>query len=68
MKVAKGIFSITDMVEFGYPEDMLRKLSHSEDFSRFGFRSSDKKNAKIYINKEKLERFLEMREDERAMA
>lgn len=68
MKDDKELYTIRQLVAKGYPEEMLRQLSHGDDFSRFGFRSSDKKTATIYINKAKLDRFLEMREDEFALA
>ncbi len=64
LRLKKEVYSITELVDMGYPKKMLKKLLHSEDFSRFGFRTSPAKNSKAYINKEKLDRFLEHQMDE----
>lgn len=64
-KVARGVYSLSELVEMGYPELMLRKLLHSDDFSRFGFRLTPAVNSKAFINKDKLDRYLEHQMDDR---
>ena len=63
-RVTKGIYTVTELVEIGYPKQMLRHLLHSEDFSTFGFRLTPAVNSKAYINREKLDRYLEHRMDD----
>jgi hypothetical protein len=62
--IEKQIFSLSQLVAMGYQKEMLQRLIHSEDFSRFGYRVSDKPNAKAYIHKDKLDRYLERMMDD----
>lgn len=60
----KNIYSINELVKMGYPEQMLRRLLHSDDFSSIGFRLRPRPNSKAYIHKDRLDKYLEHRMDD----
>lgn len=60
----KEVYSIAELVEMGYPKNMLKNLSHSDNFSSIGFRLASSRNSKTFFYKEKLDRFLERQMDE----
>ena len=57
MKTDKNVYSITELVRIGYPEELIRRLLKSEDFPEIGFRARGK-NSKAYFWKDKLDRHL----------
>ena len=63
VKVARGIYSLSELAEMGYPELMLRKLLHSDDFSRFGFRLTSARNSKVFFYKDRLDKYIERMTD-----
>ena len=60
----KEVYSIAELVEMGYPKNMLKNLIHSSNFSSIGFRLASSRNSKTFFYKEKLDRFLERQMDE----
>lgn len=60
----KEVYSIAELVEMGYPKNMLKNLIHSDNFSSIGFRLASSRNSKTFFYKEKLDRFLERQMDE----
>ena len=56
--VGRGVYSITQLLEIGYPEHLIRKLLRSEDFPSIGFRTGNSRNSKAYFHKDKLDRYL----------
>ena len=60
----KEVYSITELVEMGYPKNMLKNLIHSDNFSSLGFRLAASRNSKTFFYKDKLDRFLEHQMDE----
>ena len=65
LRLKKEVYSITELVDMGYPKKMLKELIHSDHFSRIGFRLASSRNSKTFFYKEKLDKFLEHQEDER---
>lgn len=61
----KEVYSITELVDMGYPRKMLKNLIHSDNFSSLGFRLASSRNSKTFFYKDKLDKFLEHQEDER---
>lgn len=55
--MAKSVYSITELVQLGYPEELIRRLLKSEDFPEIGFRAKGK-NSKAYFWKDKLDAHL----------
>ena len=64
-KVEKGIYSTQDMLDYGYQRRLLHEIAHDPDCTHLFFRTGTGKTSNIYYYKEKVERWLEMREDER---
>ena len=62
--MAKEVYSITQLVEKGYPEKMLKQLIHSREFSSIGFRLASSRNSKTYFFKDKLDKWIERQMDE----
>lgn len=56
--VVKSVMSITELVNEGYPESRIRKISRSDDFPQVGF-STGKKRKTYYFHREKLDKYLE---------
>lgn len=50
----KEVFSITELMEVGFPRRMLIRILNSEDFPEVGFREK----RKAYFYKDKLEKYL----------
>ena len=65
IRLKKEVYSISELVDMGYPKKLLKQLIHTDEFSRIGFRLAESRNSKTFFYKEKLDRFLEHREDER---
>lgn len=61
----KNVFSISQLEEMGYPKKMLRKLIHSEEFSSIGYRLACSRNSKTFFYRDKLDKWIEQRMDER---
>ena len=55
--MAKSVYSITELVQLGYPEELIRRLLKCEDFPEIGFRARGK-NSKAYFWKDRLDRYL----------
>ena len=65
LKLKKEVYSITELVDMGYPKKLLKELIHSDNFSSIGFRLASSRNSKTFFYKEKLDKFLAHQEDER---
>ena len=64
LRLKKEVYSITELVDMGYPKKMLKELIHSDHFSSIGFRLAASRNSKTFFYKDKLDRFLEHQMDE----
>lgn len=53
--------------ELHYPRRVLDEISHDENCTHLFFRTGNGRTSNIYYYPEKVERWLEMREDERMM-
>jgi hypothetical protein len=62
--IKKEIFSVNQLSKMGYPLRMLQTLVYSDDFSRFGFRTGTGRTSKYYIDRRKLDRYLEHQMDD----
>ena len=61
----KILFSITELEEMGYQKKLLSKALHSQDFSTMGYRLACSRNSKTFFFKDKLDKWIEQRMDER---
>jgi len=52
--MSKEVFSITELMEVGFPRQMLIRILNSEDFPEVGFRNK----RKAFFYKDKLEKYL----------
>ena len=58
MKTQKGVYSIQELTEIGYPVNLIKQLMRSEDFPELGFRTGKSRNSKAYFHKDKLDSYL----------
>lgn len=61
----KILFSITELEGMGYSHKLLSKALHSQDFSTMGYRLACSRNSKTFFFKDKLDKWIEQRMDER---
>lgn len=61
----KKVLSRKQMMDLGYPERLLRSISSNPDLTHLFFRSGTGKTSNTYYFPEKVDRWLELREDER---
>lgn len=59
MKTQKGVYSIQELTEIGYPVNLIKQLVRSEGFPEFGFRTGKSRNSKAYFHKAKLDKYLQ---------
>lgn len=50
----KEVYSITELMEIGFPRSLLIQILNTEDFAEIGFRNK----RKAFFYKEKLEKYL----------
>lgn len=61
----KRVMSRTQMVEEGYPVKTLKEISSNPDLTHLFFRTGTGRTSNVYYFPEKVDRWLEQREDER---
>ena len=52
--MTKEVYSITELMEIGFPRNLLIQILNTEDFAEIGFRNK----RKAYFYKKKLEQYL----------
>lgn len=57
-----SIYTITQLVKENYPRILLEQIAHSQEFPQVGFSTGEKRKT-YYFNKEKLDKYLERREE-----
>ena len=61
----KAVMSRKEMIEEGFPRRTLSEISHDENCTHLFFRTGNGKTSNIYFYPDRVQRWLEMREDER---
>ena len=61
----KKVMSRKAMMDEGYPRRTLDEIAHNPDLTHLFFRSGTGRTSNIYYFPEKVDRWLEQREDER---
>ena len=61
----KVVFSKAELEGMGYTKVLLSKALHSQDFSTMGYRLACSRNSKTFFFKDKLDKWIEQRMDER---
>lgn len=63
--IQKNVLSSSEMIAYGYKRRLLYEITHDPDCTHLFFRSGTGKTSNIYFYLDKVQRWLEMREDER---
>lgn len=64
-KITKNVLSTSEMLDYGYKRRTLNEITRDSNLTHLFFRTGTGKTSNYYFYLDKVQKYLEMREDER---